>query len=533
MTASAAKTHKPNPRLDAALQCAFSGLAVFPLSGKTPAISKEKGGRGFIDATTDEKTILQWARDYPNANWGLRTGDVNHLLVVDVDSLEAHVQLTKLEEQHAPLPRTFQVETRPNRYQLWFKQPAGFKGKCSTSELATDIDVRSDGGYVVMPPSIHPDTRQPYQVVQDIPWADAPDWLLVLVAETDRKKPRKTSENPGDGKIPKGQRNSWLTSQAGAYRRRGDSDEVIFAKLKIDYAEHCEHTPTVNDDELRSISRSVAKYPTSEASHDGVSPSNDAANVRRFSHQHAPNLRYLADLKTWRCWNGKYWQPDDATGGPTCCALETATRIFDEAKQLTGEDQKQRAKWAVQSGDRKRLDAMVALARGVPAIRVRNYSDTFDHQPDLLTCNNGIVDLRTGLILPFRQDLMLTQIASVNFSPTAKCPSYDSFIADAFEHDREIIEYFDRVMGYCITGHTKERAFFLLLGDGRNGKTTIAELLKKILGAAAHRADFATFVRASYQDPGPTQHQISSFLPTSASSGQSRRREKESSIRRG
>jgi putative DNA primase/helicase len=330
---------------------------------------------------------------------------------------------------------------------------------------------------------------------------------LIQKLEPYSKKPKAKSREAQDvrDKITAGERNPTLFSKAVELRKKAQltQPEIEAALLKFNEL-RCD--PPKPENEVLDIARRVSdeKYApeVGEVSHHGTTPANDAANVRRFAHQHSLNVRYLADLKTWRCWNGKYWQPDDATGAPMCCALATAASIFDEAKQLTGEDQENRAKWAVRSGDRNRLDAMIAVARGVPAIRVRHYGDTFDHRPDLLTCNNGIVDLRTGALLPFQQDLMLTQMAMVNFNPEATCPNYDQFISDAFEHDQEIVEYFDRVMGYCITGHTKERAFFLLLGDGRNGKTTIAELLKKILGSAAHKADFATFVRASYQKSG-------------------------------
>ena len=62
-------------------------LAIFPLAARTkvPAISKEKGGNGCKDATTDSKQIMEWWTKYPHANIGLATGEANGLIVIDVD----------------------------------------------------------------------------------------------------------------------------------------------------------------------------------------------------------------------------------------------------------------------------------------------------------------------------------------------------------------------------------------------------------------------------------------------------------------
>ena len=63
-----------------------SAWAVFPCSyNKTPIISREKGGHGCNDATTDKNQINKWWKEYPRANIGVATGTVNGFIVLAVD----------------------------------------------------------------------------------------------------------------------------------------------------------------------------------------------------------------------------------------------------------------------------------------------------------------------------------------------------------------------------------------------------------------------------------------------------------------
>ena len=184
-------------------------------------------------------------------------------------------------------------------------------------------------------------------------------------------------------------------------------------------------------------------------------------------------------------------------------ALQTAHSIYDEAARENDPDVRQRlAKWAVASEQRPKLEAMVTLARAASDIRVERYHETYDRHPELLACENGVVDLTTGQLRAHDRSLRLTKHCPVVYDPTAKCPALDAFLAAAFEHDGEMISYLDRVLGYCLTGFTLERALFLLIGEGRNGKTTIAELMKKILGDAAQKVAFETFQRSTFVRSG-------------------------------
>lgn len=151
---AAALTPAPlSPLGQAALHYATEyGWAVFPLGvrGKLPLIGRDAGGRGFLDATTDAEQIAAWWTAAPNANVGIATGAASGFVVVDVDGPEGDVALRAYTLPPCPVS-----STGKGRH-LLFRRPAdGLRN--SAKKLGPMLDVRADGGYIVAPPSVHPD----------------------------------------------------------------------------------------------------------------------------------------------------------------------------------------------------------------------------------------------------------------------------------------------------------------------------------------------------------------------------------------
>jgi hypothetical protein len=165
-----------------ALNYAAHGWPVFPITpgGKTPVIPsahkdkaeqrKCKGrcgrqGHGLYDATTEPAVIRAWWRKWPDANIGHPTGGGSGHVVLDPDGPEGEATLNRLAADLGAIPETFTVRTPGGRH-VYVEHPGGTV-KNSTSKLGPDLDVRGDGGYVVLPPSRRPDGV--YVVERDTP----------------------------------------------------------------------------------------------------------------------------------------------------------------------------------------------------------------------------------------------------------------------------------------------------------------------------------------------------------------------------
>lgn len=146
---------EPSPLGRAALDYARTGWAVFPCKprGKEPLTRN-----GLKDATTNLDVIRRWWLTEPAANIGLNCGK-SGLMVIDLDKradADGLQEWDKLLAEYQLESHTATSRTGGGGRHLLFRVPDGVTVKNSASKLAPGIDVRGDGGYIVLPPSVHP-----------------------------------------------------------------------------------------------------------------------------------------------------------------------------------------------------------------------------------------------------------------------------------------------------------------------------------------------------------------------------------------
>lgn len=148
--------------------------------------------RGLLDASADPAKVGDWWRSAPYANIGVPTGEASGLAVLDVDLCKNGFDgLHDLQQRYGTLPETVMAITGSGGYHYLFAHPGGgAKIKNSVRALGEGLDVRGDGGYIIVAPSSHISGRRYEWEAScrptEAPLAPLPDWLLPLIADSPR-----------------------------------------------------------------------------------------------------------------------------------------------------------------------------------------------------------------------------------------------------------------------------------------------------------------------------------------------------------
>lgn len=486
-----------NSLLKAALRYASRyGWRVFPLDGKEPRIHG-----GFRSATTDERTIRRWWAKWPDANVGIACDSEHGPIVIDLDEPKKHEVSGFKFLERLELPQeglvTRSAVSREGRLHLYFAPMRdGTQLKRMIRPLShhhnkVAIDILGDGGYVVAPPSIHPDTGEPYRWEDKIDMAPFPKRLFRFLKKGSIHK----IAPPLPEIIREGERDMLLTSLAGSMRRRDASPRAILEALRIENASRVR--PPLDDEQLQKIARSIGAKDSAQEDENMT----DLGNVRRFVSQHHERLRSVLSKKhnPWFIWTGTHWEPDK-TGEAMRLAKQTVRSIHREAERIKDEEKRTSIEQhAYRSEGAERIRAIVDLAKTEPEIAIRE--DQLDRDRWLFNVQNGTVDLQTGRLLKHKKTDYITKLTHVEFNRKATAPRWDMFLNDIFAGDRALIGFIKRAVGYTMTGDIREHALFFCYGQGRNGKSTFLEVMRELMADYSIQADFSTF--QSTRNDGP------------------------------
>lgn len=174
-----------------AIKYAREGWRVFPCK---PATKQPFTPNGHNAATTDVDQIVTWWSKYPNAMIGMPTGAASGVFVVDVDKkpdTNGLAELERLQGIHGALPATLTASTPSGGKHFFFKYVDGIRNR---GGFEPGIDVRGEGGYVILPGSAREDGRT-YDWESNAPIAAAPDWLLQIIKRQSKTTGLTTSGN--------------------------------------------------------------------------------------------------------------------------------------------------------------------------------------------------------------------------------------------------------------------------------------------------------------------------------------------------
>lgn len=432
----------------AAKSYAAKSWPVFPLK---PRSKIPRTAHGFKDATTDDRMITEWLKQSPDSNIAVATGKT--FVVLDVDPRHGgDDSLRALEQQYGTLPETPVSLTGGGGVHYLFACPDTREIRCSAGALGSGLDVKADGGYIVVPPSIHP-SGQKYiwdaaHHPDDVPLASIPRWLLdKLTARLDR------TDSPKDGeRIPEGQRNEALTREAGRLRRLGLTETELTAALGAINQGRC--APPLSDDEVRCIAASVARYPKGE---DRGKAQSDHGLIKELADEILATEHFARDA------GGQLYVFADGAYRP-----HGEVSISQHVKAIL-----------LANGDTKQWSSY--RAREVQEFIRVDAPQLWERPPvDTLNLRNGLLDLSTHTLRLHAPDYLSPVQLPVAYEPTALCPLWDSFIARVLPDDCRRLPY--ELVTASLRGEVSDQQAVLLVGTGENGKSTLLAAIVAFLG---------------------------------------------------
>jgi putative DNA primase/helicase len=126
------------------------------------------------------------------------------------------------------------------------------------------------------------------------------------------------------------------------------------------------------------------------------------------------------------------------------------------------------------------LKNIAELATGCPEIGI---SHSWNATPFLLPCQNGVVDLTTGILRSGLAGDYINRWAPLNYTGIeTPAPAFEKFLDEIFAGNREMIDFIQRLFGYGLSGTAREHILPIFHGEGRNGKDTLIETIGAVLG---------------------------------------------------
>jgi putative DNA primase/helicase len=220
----------------------------------------------------------------------------------------------------------------------------------------------------------------------------------------------------------------------------------------------------------------------------------DLGNSERFVIGNAADVRHIQTTKQWLVWDGRRFRVDDAGEVKRRTKLTMRSILLEAAVMDSEKHRNELIAHQIRSESERAIRAAISLAESDPKIAKR-LAD-FDADPMLLNLLNGTLDLRSCELRPHSRDDLITKLAQVEFNPDAKAPTWERFLNEIMEGDRDRIGFLQRWSGYSATGNTSEHKLLLAYGLGANGKSTFTETLRQAYGDYALQADFSTFLES-------------------------------------
>jgi putative DNA primase/helicase len=503
---------------DAALEYIRLGFPVFPVHlDKTPLTP-----HGFKDASIDPDVIRAWWEKYPNAGIGIQTGADSGFIVLDEDPRHGGTEsLNALTAEFGAIPDGPVSRTGGGGRHFFFSHPGGTVP--NAAGLRPGLDLRGDGGYIVVPPSPHPSGKT-YEWIRNITDAKlpmVPGWLFRLLDE--KKAPGGRKFPLSQGRIPHGQHHDYIISTAASFASRiaGIDEETLTRKVLADIRESLDDWGSHEREVPDAVRSALLKYghaasvpppagptvlppTTTRPSSPAAGWSVDATVGQSEAHLMKDDLRHKLLQLPLPDGIPPLWN----TVGEGSKAREEANRVafiealgknysfvtlrdteevlfYDQHGLYNGGGIPFIREWTeLQHKVKGRTATQRFVAETVDSVKRSTYLERDSlNPPGRLCLANGVLELDAVPVVKHDHTAKehFTFRLPVTYDANAECPQFLAFLAEILpEPDkRDVVQ---EMFGYCLRPGNPFKLAFFLVGKHDSGKSTLLEILRGLLG---------------------------------------------------
>lgn len=208
----------------------------------------------------------------------------------------------------------------------------------------------------------------------------------------------------------------------------------------------------------------------------------DTGNAQRFLDRYEKVTKYSYVTKKFYIYDGITWKEDNE--GLVHRLVDATIEDMKNEKIIVSEDMDEEEATALLQKHIKQSRSNRAKKNIIEELKhnISVLPDEFDQDDMLLNVANGYLDLSSAELHEHDRELLFQKVTNSEYTETATPDTWLSFLNDIFDHDQELIRFMQKALGYSMTGSSKEQMMFILLGNGRNGKSLFVNTVAEILG---------------------------------------------------
>ena len=435
------------------------GLSVIPFrrDSKIPILSWKE----YQEHPPTEEELYNWFVTKGYQNLAIVTGEISGIIVIDCDSEEAYNQLSQQYDlQSVPVVKS------PKGYHLYFKYDPKYSNIKSKVRVFNKIDIRTNGGCIIAPPSSFGDSQYMWKNSTGQPpliFPTMPDALFKAIESSHTQKNNSGSLidllEQVETALP-GKRNDTLNSVAFQI-----GNKYVPGQISKEEAEKClfeaAQKAGLETSEIKNTINSGLTAGIREQENNKTAPEkpSDIQLSEMVISEHS-DLCY--SQRGWMQYHNGIWE-EIKKNQVNGFILNTIKKNYGSTFKLT----------------KSKLESIRTLMQANGEIQID--CQKFDSHPEIIVFQNGVLNLNTSEFSEHNKQYYATTSLDYDYDSTATAPTWMKYLNDVFK-DPELIQFIQEFAGYCLAQETQHEIAVWFYGPPGGGKSTFVEGIKSMLG---------------------------------------------------